>query len=177
MPAIQTCRLVARSGDRRCPLKCRVLEVKRTRCERDQSDARDPEQSWRVLSDAARYGRYQSTAVSAPMNPIGRPFFVLERRRRPTEHLLASEFCGSGGGLGTLCPEGTKRNGRKLPRDAISLGHEMAAISGKFVRTSGGNHEEVDERGALCWAADCAQGRGEARTRQIDHSRRARARG
>jgi hypothetical protein len=63
--------------------------------------------------------------------------------------------------------------------------HEMAVIQGQeFGRgrlaTSqplGANHEEVDERAALCSGKECAQDQGQARACEVGHSRGARARG
>jgi hypothetical protein len=52
------------------------------------------------------------------------------------------------------------------------LGHEMAAIRGRIwshsavnSRSSGADHEDVDDRGALCSAKEGAQDQGEARAR------------
>jgi hypothetical protein len=50
---------------------------------------------------------------------------------------------------------------------SLSAGHEP---------TAGADHEEIDERAALCCAKKGGQGQGQARARQIGHSGGARAR-
>jgi hypothetical protein len=54
----------------------------------------------------------------------------------------------------------------------------MVAISGKICSNHRGVefNEKVDDHAALCWPK-IAQGQGEARMRQVGHTRRARTRG
>jgi len=50
-------------------------------------------------------------------------------------------------------------------------------LSAGHYRQPGADHEEIDERAALCSAKKGGQDQGQARARQVDHSGGARARG
>jgi hypothetical protein len=62
--------------------------------------------------------------------------------------------------------------------------HEIAAIrdriwasSASHQPTIGADHEDINERAALCFAKEGAQDQGQARPREVGHSQGARARG
>ena len=53
---------------------------------------------------------------------------------------------------------------------------DLCSLSAGHEPTAGADHEEIDERAALCCAKKGGQGQGQARARQIGHSGGARAR-
>jgi hypothetical protein len=66
----------------------------------------------------------------------------------------------------------------------VADSHEIAAIrdriwasSASHQPTIGADHEDINERAALCFAKEGAQDQGQARPREVGHSQGARARG